>query len=142
MKLMKLHKYNLKSHRLTCMTDVAASQITSQLSVYFFLLFYLFFFFYLNRPLSEVYNRLLNDLIFIPIPRCFPPIRNSSLLNICPNALLKPRPCFSSCPYTLRLTADNLLQLSGGIYPINVANPIQSSHSHEAENVNICTQIL
>ena len=142
MKQMKLHKNNPKTHTLTCMPDVATFQTASQLSMHFFLLFCSSSSSSSFAILSEVYFRLLNGLlILIPIPRYFPAIRNFSRLNICPKALPTPRSWSSSCPYTLRQTVENLLDLTGVVYPNNVANPIQSSHSYEGKNVHVFIRI-
>ena len=58
--------------------------------------------------------RLLYVLFqFLPIPRCFPQILNTPLLNVCPNTLPPSRSWFSFCFYTLRLNVENFLDKYG-----------------------------
>jgi len=67
---------------------------------------------------------LINGLVpSIPVPRFSPPIRSSSIPNFFLNTFPPPRYWSSYFSYTLRLTAENLIEFSGGIHPIDVANP-------------------
>jgi hypothetical protein len=83
---------------------------------------------------------LLNGLPSIPIPRFSPPIRCSSILNFFLNTFPLSRSWSSYFSYTLKLTAENLIEFSGTIHPIDMANPIQSSHSYVTDNVHVCIE--
>jgi hypothetical protein len=110
------------------------------LFLFLFLFSLLFFLVALTVPHGP---SLLNGFLpFIPIPRCFPQIRNASLLNICPNTvpLSRPWPSFSS--YSCRSNVENLLGFSGIIHPNNVTNPIPSSHSYKGDNVHVFLQTV
>jgi len=58
--------------------------------------------------------RLLRVFLqFLPVPKCYPPIINSPLLNICPNTLPPSTSWSSCCSYTLSLNVENFLDKFG-----------------------------